>query len=69
MGRYFAMEVPIPSYIELTHANIFLHCKDIQKMLKSKIFEEVFFKKKKYIYKCVLEWLKTVFNMFVKELF
>ena len=42
MGRYFTMEVPIPSYIELTHAKIFLHCKDIQKMLKNKIFEEVF---------------------------
>ena len=24
MGRYFTMEVPIPSYIELTHANIFI---------------------------------------------
>lgn len=23
MGRYFTMEVPIPSYIELTHAKIF----------------------------------------------
>ena len=24
MGRYFTMEVPIPSYIELAHANIFI---------------------------------------------
>ena len=49
MGRYFTMEVPIPSYIELTHAKIFLHCKDIQKMLKNKIFEEVFSRKIIYL--------------------
>ena len=34
MGRYFSIEVPIPSYIELKHANIFLHCKDIKKNVK-----------------------------------